>query len=229
MIEKRKSIIRKLLFIVLSIISLMIISNTKASAASFPNSFNMGTLDLFGGEGITSGPETYLFGDYYCGNHNLPLTRTEDGTKGGRKLVHLNRNNSSYYNEQITYTFSKSVEIEQSIAGGRLAYENGGGSKVELQKIVWASGQWNGKPGYVNNLPNYTGTTTSASNVLEERAGAWANFYYNILQVSGNKIIIQTSPTDENEMRVYVDQDARTYTQGPYKIDIIKLQVFLKK
>ena len=215
MIEKKKSLVKKILFMLMIILAFILVNSSDSQA------FTIGSLDIFGGEGITSYPEPYLFGDYYCGNHALPLTRTEDGTKGGRKLVHFNRINGAYYNQQITYSLSETVTIEQSIAGGRLAYESGGGSKAELQTVIWASGQWSGKPGYINNLPNYTGTTTNASNVIEERAGAWANFYYNILQVSGNKLIIQTSPTNENDIRVYVDQDARTYTQGPYKIDII--------
>ena len=216
MMERKKSIIKKILLSLIVIFALMIIKSISSQA------FTMGSLDIHGGEGISAGPQPYLFGEYYCIDHSLPLTRTEDGTKNSAKIVHFNRVNGSYYNEQITYEESGTYEVEQSIAAGYLMYTNGVGSKVQFQNVVWTSGVWQGKPGYVNNLSNFTGATiTYTGNAMYSRVGAWANFYYNILQVSGNKVLIDTLPTSEDDLRVFVDQSARTYTQGPYMINLV--------
>ena len=215
MIEKRKKVIIKILFSLLAILMLMIIKSTSSKA------FTMGSLDINGGIGITAYPETYLFGEYYCADHSLHLARTEDGTKNTSPIVHYNRNYAPYYNEEILYSSYATYSVEQSIAAGYVAYNLGAGSNKQFQNVVWASGQWASHSGYVNNLSKYTGTTLSAVDALSERAQAWANFYYNILQPSGMKLIIDTKPTSEEELRVYVDQNSRAYTQGPYMINIL--------
>ena len=214
--EKRKGIIIKILFSVLVVFILMIIkSNTS-------NAFTMGSLDINGGEGITSGPQPYLFGNYYCIDSSLPLTRTEDGTKNTSPIVHYNRQNNSYYNEEITYGNESNVKAEESIAAGYLAFTLGAGTNAQLQNVVWSSGMWSGKDGYVNNLSKYNGTKVSGSgSALYERAQGWANFYYNILKPSGMKLNIDTKPTSEEDLRIYVDQNNRTYTEGPYMINLL--------
>ena len=213
---KENKIIRKILISLIIIFALMIIKSISS------NAFTMGTLDINGGQGITSYPQTYLFGEYYCVDHSLHLARTEDGTKNTSPIVHYNRNYAAYYNEEITYSYNTTFDVEQSIAAGHLAYEAGAGSNVQFQNVVWASGMWSGKPGYVNNLSTYTGTTISGTgSALYERAQGWANFYYNILQVSGMKLMIDIQPTSEDDLRVYVDQNNRTYTEGPYMINIV--------
>ena len=63
--------------------------------------------------------------------------------------------------------------------------------------------------------------TNNIDDNIVERAEAWANFYYKILQQSGSKLLINTTPTDEAQVIVDVDYVARTYTQGPYKADIV--------
>ena len=211
---KEKKIIKKLLISLIIIFALMTIKSISS------NAFTMGTLDINGGTGITSYPETYLFGEYYCADHSLHLARTEDGTKNTSPIVHYNRNYAAYYNEEITYSYNATYNVEQSIAAGHLAYMAGAGSNAQFQSVVWTSGMWANKPGYVNNLSKYTGSN-NAGGIINERAQAWANFYYNILQVSGMKLIIDTQPTSEDDLRVYVDQNNRTYTEGPYMINIV--------
>ena len=66
--KKRKiSIIIKILFSLLVIVALMILKSSSSEA------FMMGSLDSEGGEGLSSAPEPYLFGEYYCVNHSLHL------------------------------------------------------------------------------------------------------------------------------------------------------------
>ena len=219
MIEKKKSLVKKILLMLMIILAFILVNSSDSQA------FTMGKFDFKGGEGLTAGPQPYLFGEYYCINHALPLTRTLDGTKASEIVVYNNRNNGGYYNQEIDYDLSNTFEVEQSIAAGYLAYLLNTGSKVQFQNVVWSSAQWQNKTGYVNNLAYYTGTTVSGTanseQLLYERAEAWANFYYNILVPSGMQLNISTMPTSEEDMRVYVDQTARTYTQGPYMISIL--------
>ena len=215
MMERKKSLLKKIVFTLMIIVAFILINGSDARA------FTMGSLDVNGGEGISSGPQPYLFGDYYCIDYSRPLTRTEDGTKNSNRIVYQNRNNGNYYNEEIQYDTYATVNVEQSIAAGYLAFILGAGSNAQFQNVVWASGQWQGKPGYVNNLYNYTGTTVSATNALYDRAEGWANFYYNLLQPSGMRLNIDVLPTSEDDLRIYVDQNARTYTEGPYMINIL--------
>lgn len=58
------------------------------------------------------------------------------------------------------------------------------------------------------------------SNLIVDRAEAWANFYYGILQNSSGKLNISTEATDTD---VYVDTSTnnKSYTQGPFKFKII--------
>ena len=215
--KKRKiSIIIKILFSLLVIVALMILKSSSSEA------FMMGSLDSEGGEGLSSAPEPYLFGEYYCVNHSLHLSRTEDGTKNTPTIVYRNRLNGNYYNQKNRYNLYTSVSTEQSIAAGYLAYLLDAGTKVEFQNVVWASGQWQGYNGYVNNLVKYTDNIiSSGSNALYDRAEGWANFYYKVLVPSNMQLIIDTQPTTEEDLRIYVDQSNRTYTEGPYMINIL--------
>ena len=214
MIEKSKNIIIKLLICILAVLALMIIKSGSSQALT------IGTLDFEGGEGIPLAPETYLFGDYWCGDHALNLVRTE-GNKFN-SIVHINRANTSYYNEKNDYQEIGTPSTEQSIAAGFLAYKLGAGSNVQFQNIVWSSPQWASYGGYVKNLINYTGTTVSGSgSPLYERAEAWATFYYNYLYPNNGQLLIDVQPTSEDDLRVYVDQNARTYTEGPYMINLL--------
>lgn len=216
MIENKKSFLKKVLFILLAIAIFMILNSSKSQA------FVMGSLDIYGGEGLTSAPEPYHFGDYFCINHDLNLVRTEDGSKYSRLMAYRNRINGNYYNQEIDYANSATVDVEQSIAAGYLAYKLGAGSNAQFQKVVWSSGQWAGYSGYVKNLDTYTGdTVSSGSGALYERAEGWANFYYNVLVPSGMKLNIDVKPTSEEELKVYVNQNDRTYTVGPYMVNIL--------
>ena len=218
MIEKRKkNMLKKILISLMIIIIFMIIKSINSQA------FTMGSLDVNGGTGITAGPQPYFFGEYYCVNSSLPLTRTEDGTKNSNRISHYNRNYAPYYNQTIDYAISSTSNVEQSIAAGYLAYLLGGGSNAEFQNVVWTSGVWANKAGYVSNLDSFNGATIfyNGDNQIYGRAGAWANFYYNLLQNSNMQLQFNVAPTSENDLRIYVDQNNRTYTEGPYMINIV--------
>ena len=62
--------------------------------------------------------------------------------------------------------------------------------------------------------------TQNLDNLIVDRAEAWANFYYGILQNSSGKLNISTEATDTD---VYVDTSTnnKSYTQGPFKFKII--------
>ena len=222
--NKQKSIISKLLFSLLIVVALMIIKSNKVSAFDTL----MGGMDFHtgptAGDGITIGPHMYNYGDQWCVDNTKTLARTDTGSKGGTCIAYVNRNKNdySYRNEMNHYALSNSAQVEQSIAAAYYTYKlMGQGSKTEMQQNVWSSGQWKGKEGYHNNLVNYTGNKQSAgSKAISARAQQWANFYYNVLKPSGMKVNIDVKPTDEKELSVYVDQIARTYTQGPYMIDL---------
>ena len=218
MIQKRKGIILKLLICFLAVLVLMIIKGTTSQA------FTQGSLDVDGGTGMPIAPEPYQEGDRWCSNHANHLVVTADGTKNTSPIVHINRiKGSDYYNQETNYTQDVTfADIEQSIAAGFLAYRLGAGSQSQFQNVVWASGQWQGYAGYVNNLGNYTGTTlSSGGSVIAERAEGWASFYYNYLYPNNGQLLIDVQPTSEDDLRIYVDQNARTYTEGPYIINLL--------
>lgn len=98
----------------------------------------------------------------------------------------------------------------------RLAAVNGSGVST-LSSVA------NGK--YVQNLVSYSGKTTDnqVNDPIKGRGEAWANFYYKILAKSGMKLNIKTSPQASNadDLKVFVDSNDRSYTQGPYKLDLV--------
>lgn len=223
--NKQKSIISKLLFSLLIIVALMIIkSNYLDAASSAPGDFWMSKCDWVGGEGIMAGPEPYKFGDYWCIDHSAMLVRKVNGNI----ITYQNRINTTYWNQQILYMKNNTVDIEQSIAAAYFAYMNTeSGNKPAMQNVIWSSALWDGKKGYVENLADTTRVidgASVASNNTYDRAGAWANFYYNILKESDNKVIIDVKPTKDTadkDLKVYVDQKERSYTQGPYMINLL--------
>ena len=219
MIEKKKSIIKKLIFMFLIIIAFFVINTTSSQAR-----IELSQLDFLGGVGVPPGPEPYYLGDYFCIHNGVPLLRRIDGTT----FVYRNRINGDYYNEMVRYDTNGSSATEQSIAAGYLVYSMGKGSGSAMQKVVWSSGQWSGKRGYVSNLESYNGRVLTGGssgdevgNILYDRAEGWAHFYYDVLTPSNGQLILDVKPTSEDDLRVYVDQTARTYTQGPYMINIL--------
>lgn len=215
---KSKHITIKILFSIVIILALMIMGQNVQAA---PNSFLIGNLDVYGGDGIAPGPEPFKFGNYWCIDHSLPLVRRVNGNI----VVFRNRQSAEeYYNEQINYHRKASLKTEQSIVAAYYAYGKNGGTQWDFQRVVWSSGQWAGKNGYVNNLNKYIGThqsSTANSSKVVARGEDWANFYYNYLKETGNdKVNIKVTPTDEKDIRVCVNQPDRTFIQGPYQIDL---------
>ena len=108
MIQKRKSIIIKLLICLIIIGITMLIKGVISNAA--PSLYEVGELDIDGGTGISSYPELYLFGEQFCAYHGMNLIRTEDGGKFSTPIVHYNRNYALYYNETISYQPDETYE-----------------------------------------------------------------------------------------------------------------------
>ena len=118
--------------------------------------------------------------------------------------------------------------------------------RKNLQNVLWCSGQWatmpriastntlptyrlanvsNGdlntlatinNPKYIENLKEYTGKTEGPANFIAERANAWANIYYYILDANNNLNI----KANQSNINVFVDQSTQSYIQGPYKLDL---------
>lgn len=218
MIEKKKKIFIKLMIALFVVLVLMIIKGTTSQA------FTQGGLDVNGSTGMPIAPEPYQEGNRWCSDHSLHLVVTEDGTKNTSPIVHINRiGDEDYYNQETNYTKDqKFKDIEQSIAAGYLAYKLGARLDSKFQDVVWSSGQWKDYAGYINNLSKYTGTTLSGgTGDLNDRAEGWASFYYNYLYPNNKQLLIDVKPTSEEELRIYVDQNARTYTEGPYMINLL--------
>lgn len=111
------------------------------------------------------------------------------------------------------------VDLEKSIGYALYTASKMGNYDPEsLQKIVWASGQFNKEKGYNKTLAGYAGHTTNAgsTDVLEARSNQFAQFYYGILQGKDNFQIT----TDSKDAKVLVDQDIGKYTVGPYRVDL---------
>ena len=232
-----------IMIVVLIILSANLMTKAADYTPSQPGStaLTLGTVNTGdGGTGLTAAPEPYLFGELFCVDHGINLTRTEEGRSAANanNIVRLTSSSEdgSYYNQQIGYGLYSSPASEQSLTAAFITYKidkaknlNKGSTLKLVQKVVWSSGQWNNHPGYVNNLNQYLASSAISYNpgsgdsgsVVYERAEAWANFYYNVLQVSGGNVNIVSEPQNEDELRVYVDQNARTYTQGGYSVDIV--------
>ncbi len=119
----------------------------------------------------------------------------------------------------LEYESKETKKAEQSIAYAfYTASQLNNWDEVTIQKVVWASDQFKGLPNFVQVLLNYKGYTTSptSSSAIEARSNQYAQFYYGILN-GGNKM---SFTTETNNSKVLVDQDAKTYTVGPYKVDV---------
>ena len=165
--------------------------------------FTLGQLDINGGKGISGAPQPYYFGNYYCIDHNTPLTRTKDGTKSAAYLVKETSGQLSetadgetvdYYNQEIDYNCIRTPKTEQSIAAGYYAYKLGAGTVKEFQNVVWASGQWSG--GTSGNMPS-----AQSTNSVTSRAGGnnAPDGYVDNLYAYGNT----TASPGSNEDKLY--------------------------
>ncbi len=151
--------------------------------------------------------EPYLYDQYlFCINH----------TKG-YSIQNLPGMNKS--TRVIEYNEGDVVELEQSVAFAiYTAIQSGNWDSELIQDIIWSSDQFNGLSNFAKMLIEYTGNTTSATSAkaVEARSNQFAQFYYGILNGS-NKIKFTTETSNS---KVLVDQNDKTYTVGPYKIDV---------
>lgn len=113
------------------------------------------------------------------------------------------------------------VEEAQSIAYAEWV----GATEEERQNLIYASDQWLPYTGVscladdVERLPPYKTTDPG----IYGRSTKFANFVYKALNSSGN-LGLSSSITDDDDprLRLVVDQDAETYTLGPYTISFPK-------
>lgn len=113
-------------------------------------------------------------------------------------------------------TSYNSINIEPSVGYAYyLANKFNNFNSVEMQNIIWSSGQWNNKS---NMLEAYEGDTTKNENSVNAyRSYQYGTVYYQILKeaIDNNKNLFKMD--SENEaVRVFVDQDTGEYTLGPY-------------
>ena len=97
-------------------------------------------------------------------------------------------------------------------------------TKTDMARLTSNNGYVSNIDESKNNMPTWNTDIMLKSyydDKIIERAEAWANFYYEILNKSGMKLNIQTSPIDQDDVEVEVDQNNRTYIQGRYKADIV--------
>lgn len=149
----------------------------------------------------------YLYNDYlFCRNHSKSYSvQNVPGMDKSSRVVN--------------YTEEEQRDLEQSIAFAvYTATETNNWDKDTIQEILWSTRQFAGLPGYIEMLAGYTGNTTSptSSNVLIARSNQYAQFYYGILR-GENKLELTTETSNS---KVLVDQTNKTYTVGPYKIDV---------
>ena len=149
----------------------------------------------------------YLYDEYlFCRNHNKSYSL--QNITGMDKSTRL-----------VNYDEEGEQSLEQSLAFGvYTAIETNNWDTDKIQEILWSTRQFQGLPNYIEMLTDYTGNTTSptSSDPLIARSNQYAQFYYGILN-GGNKLQLTT---EKNDSKVLVDQTDKTYTVGPYKIDI---------
>lgn len=149
----------------------------------------------------------YLYDNYlFCRNHNKSYS-----IQNVPGLIKSTR--------YIEYGEAGEIELEQSLAFAvYTASKMGNWNPDKIQEILWSTRQFKDLSSYIEMLDDYTGNTTSwaSSDVLEARSNQYAQFYYGIL--NGGKNMEFTTETKDS--KVLVDQTDKTYTVGPYKIDV---------
>lgn len=152
---------------------------------------------------------------YYCGNPLASSARKVTNSKQTDKYPVIMDGGYIGARQESTYNLLKSGEIAQSIAYAEWQQT----SKPAIQKIIWASWQWSDyAPNCLTGNDEYTLNVNSGG--MLGRSQRFANFIYRALE-NETTLNYTYSPTEEDskDIKVMIDQNATTYTVGPYKLD----------
>ena len=115
-------------------------------------------------------------------------------------------------------TSYRDINVEPSVGYAYyLASKLNNFNSAEMQNIIWSSGQWNNES---NMLDLYEGDTTKDDNTINSyRSYQYVTVYYNILKeaIDNDKNLFKINSEDD-AVRVFVDQDTGEYTIGPYEL-----------
>ena len=169
---------------------------------------------ILGSLGGCNTTEMYtLNANYFCANPNYASSRRLRNSKQVDKSPVAPDGGYGSTRQQTTYSQVKSGQLPQTVAYAKWQ----GASGATMQKIIWASWQWNDG----NILLGNTGDTINVnSSGVAGRAERFANFVNKVLS-NGTTFTVSATPiTDEsNDLKVMIDQSNTTYTVGPYTIN----------
>ena len=152
---------------------------------------------------------------YYCANPLYSSARRATNSKQTDKYPVIMDGGYPASRQETTYSFLKSGEAAQSIAYAKWQ----GASNAVMQNIVWASWQWSSyAPNCLTGNDGYSLSVNSGG--LYGRSQRFANFIYRALE-NQTTLNYTYAPTQEDskDIKVMIDQNATTYTVGPYKLD----------
>ena len=189
-------------------------SNIEATTSNAGGSVVLGNID-----GCNT-YELYTMGSsdgriYYCANPLYSSARRVTNSKQTDKYPVIMDGGYPASRQETTYSFLKSGEAAQSIAYAKWQ----GASNAVMQNIVWASWQWSSyAPNCLTGNDGYSLSVNSGG--LYGRSQRFANFIYRALE-NQTTLNYTYAPTQEDskDIKVMIDQNATTYTVGPYKLD----------
>ena len=152
---------------------------------------------------------------YYCGNPNLSSARRATNSKQTDKYPVIADGGYASTRQETTYNLLKTGELAQSIAYAKWQ----GASNAVMQNIIWSSWQWSSyAPNCLTGSDGHTLNVNSAG--IAGRSQRFANFIYRALE-NEQTLNMSGLPTEENskDIKIMIDQNATTYTVGPYTID----------
>ena len=148
----------------------------------------------------------------YCGGHTWTIARRRTYSGSGTIIV----DSGGGRQQQTTYKLTKTTEMAQSVAYAKVF----GASDREVNELLWASDQWLSFTRVSCLAPDSARTSFSTnSGGIYGRSYRYANFIYNTLQNQGQGTLGLTctpSEDDDETLKIMVDQQADTYTLGPY-------------
>ena len=150
---------------------------------------------------------------YYCGNPLFSSARRLQQTK--QRVVSPVAPDGGYSatRQETTYELSKTTVLPQSVAYAKWA----NASNTEMQDIIWASWQWDDADLLTGNDGDKLNVNSSG---IRGRSQRFANFINKVL-IDGTTFNITSTPVEDNskDIKIMIDQNANTYTVGPYTID----------